>query len=211
MKVNIRYRDGEYRVPGPERNENTAYYTDDREDAIGTARLMYVGHQLIVSINGKVVKDFQRNPYPHEHSVRLHDPSSSRYSRFRRVNDQLGKGVSVIFGILRKVAGKAKTEIQAIRFSAKHFSAADVKRWINSHGGRGMGFKIEPATGYDSVGEVYRGNPKRHTWKVWTEHGKRDETLCQGSRAKCLTYYKRHGGERAGLHFGYFIDEHGRE
>lgn len=43
---------------------------------------------------------------------------------------------------------------------------------------------------------------KRHTWYVWDEN---DNELCQGSRAKCLRYYKQHGGTKAGLHLGYWL------
>lgn len=32
---------GEYRVPGPKGTEAQAYYTDDREDAVGTAKAIY--------------------------------------------------------------------------------------------------------------------------------------------------------------------------
>jgi len=46
-----------------------------------------------------------------------------------------------------------------------------------------------------------------HHWKVWTEDdaGNETEVLCEGSHAKCLSYYKQHGGERAGLHLGYEV------
>lgn len=41
---------GEYRVPGTgKRIEQEAYYTDDKTDAIGTARLMH-GHNVTVKI-----------------------------------------------------------------------------------------------------------------------------------------------------------------
>lgn len=33
----------EYRVPAPNGKERGAYYTNDRDDAEGTARLMYAG------------------------------------------------------------------------------------------------------------------------------------------------------------------------
>lgn len=43
---------------------------------------------------------------------------------------------------------------------------------------------------------------KRRTWYVWDEM---DQELCTGSHAKCLSYYKRHGGTKAGLHLGYWL------
>jgi len=46
----------------------------------------------------------------------------------------------------------------------------------------------------------------KHTWQVWTEtNGEPDKVLCEGSHTKCLTYYKRNGKARAGLHLGYDI------
>ncbi len=40
--ITIRFdADGEYRVPGPDGTEAQASYHDDREDAIGTAKLVH--------------------------------------------------------------------------------------------------------------------------------------------------------------------------
>ena len=41
ITITIRYDGEEYRIPGPDRTEAQACYTDDREDAIGTARAVY--------------------------------------------------------------------------------------------------------------------------------------------------------------------------
>lgn len=49
---------GEYRVPGPAGTEAQAYYTDDRNDAVGTARSMWKGHDI--SITFKSVPDFDK-------------------------------------------------------------------------------------------------------------------------------------------------------
>jgi len=50
---------------------------------------------------------------------------------------------------------------------------------------------------------------KRHKWIVWTEEHD-DETVFTtvftGSRSACLSYYKKHGGSKAGYHFGYELD-----
>lgn len=40
-KINIRFDGDEYRVPGPDRTEAQAYYTDDREDAIDTCKAIH--------------------------------------------------------------------------------------------------------------------------------------------------------------------------
>lgn len=55
-----------------------------------------------------------------------------------------------------------------------------------------------------------------HHWQVWHEENETmydgdnpptvrtlDVTEFEGSHDKCLTYYKRHGGAKAGLHIGY--------
>lgn len=39
--MSLRHRDGEYRVNFRNGSEATAYYTDDREDAVDTAMHMY--------------------------------------------------------------------------------------------------------------------------------------------------------------------------
>jgi hypothetical protein len=51
---------------------------------------------------------------------------------------------------------------------------------------------------------------KNHTWLVWTETSSNPfdlidgrNILFAGCKAKCLNYYKKHGGCAAGLHLGY--------
>ena len=41
-----------------------------------------------------------------------------------------------------------------------------------------------------------------HRLFVWEEA---DEELFKGSHAKCLSFYKKHGGAKAGLHIGYLL------
>lgn len=45
MGASIKISEGEYRINIPKGNEATAYYTDDPEDAINTARHMMVEYQ----------------------------------------------------------------------------------------------------------------------------------------------------------------------
>ena len=45
--VVITCEDGEYRVPGPDGTEAQAYYTDDRDDAVGTAKAMHGAFRTI--------------------------------------------------------------------------------------------------------------------------------------------------------------------
>lgn len=44
--------DGEYRVPGPDGREACAYYTDDKDDAIGTANAMYAPREIRIRWRG---------------------------------------------------------------------------------------------------------------------------------------------------------------
>lgn len=55
QRVNVSYSAewGEYRVPAPSGNPAATYYTDDKEDAIGTAVLQFSGG-IDVYINGKL-------------------------------------------------------------------------------------------------------------------------------------------------------------
>jgi len=78
-------------------------------------------------------------PFPNEHAARLQDPG--KYIRFRRQNDAGGSGVDFIFGITRD----QKAELQAIRFDAGKFTAAEAKKWLSDHGHTAKVF--EPATG----------------------------------------------------------------
>ena len=77
-------------------------------------------------------------PYPNEHAARLHDPG--QYDELRCVNDEGGSGVDFIYGIK---AGKS--EIQAIRFDAQRFTAAEARKWLTDHDFNAIGF--EEATG----------------------------------------------------------------
>ena len=44
VKIAFIRDDMEYRVPAPNGKERGAYYTNDRDDALATARHMYAGH-----------------------------------------------------------------------------------------------------------------------------------------------------------------------
>lgn len=66
-------------------------------------------------------------PFEKEHSARIVDPDE--FEEFRRVNDELGKGVDVIFG-LRESDG---SEIQAIRFDKDKFTPEEARAWLKDH------------------------------------------------------------------------------
>ena len=67
-------------------------------------------------------------PYENEHAARLRDPG--RYTRFRRDNDRFGEGIHAIWGI----RSDGTVELQAIRFDAGRFTAAEARRWLAEHG-----------------------------------------------------------------------------
>lgn len=62
-------------------------------------------------------------PYPNEHAARINDPD--KYEDFRRVNDELGDGIDVIYGLLASGG-----EIQSIRFDKLKWSVDDAKAWL---------------------------------------------------------------------------------
>ena len=53
--INIQFNEDGYRVPGPEKTEAQAYYTDDEKDAIGTAKMI---HGQYIEIKFKHVKEW---------------------------------------------------------------------------------------------------------------------------------------------------------
>lgn len=81
-------------------------------------------------------------PYPIEHAARLHDPAG--YDRFRRENDKFGSGIHAIWGIKNN-----KAELQAIRFDAGKFTAAEARAWLKDHDYQPILF--EPATGKEDM------------------------------------------------------------
>lgn len=71
-------------------------------------------------------------PYPNEHAARLKSPS--KYERFARTKPKgFPAGVSVIWGIRKNPQGKNVTEMQAIRFDRKKWTAEKAKAWLASH------------------------------------------------------------------------------
>ena len=77
-------------------------------------------------------------PYPNEHAARLTDPD--QYDSIRRVNDDFGAGIDAIYGIK-----DGTSELQAIRFDADRFTAAEAREWLSDHDFDPMMF--EEATG----------------------------------------------------------------
>ncbi len=89
----------------------------------------------------------KNNPYPEEHAVRYREPLKKIFVRIRRINDEFGKGIDALYGILRHKIGNRKTEIQAIRFDAHKYSITYVVGWVREHMDKfGTPIKIEEAT-----------------------------------------------------------------
>lgn len=80
-------------------------------------------------------------PMPSEHSARIKDPG--QYDEFRRENDKFGEGIHAIWGIKGQGEDR-KSELQAIRFDAKKFSAEEAKKWLKEHNIEFISF--EPAS-----------------------------------------------------------------
>ncbi len=116
-----------------------------------------------VRYEGGSMLDAEAKPYPAEHACRLEDPK--KYDRFRRQNDSFGDGIHAIWGIKE---GKP-VELQAIRFNAEKFTAAEARAWCREHKYECRPF--EPASGKaidgqtvcDPVAEVKGAIPyKKH-------------------------------------------------
>ena len=69
----------------------------------------------------------EERPYPNEHAARLVSPDG--FDRFRRETGAGGEGVDFIYGI--KTGDPVK--LQAIRFDAARFTAAEARSWLAEH------------------------------------------------------------------------------
>ena len=80
----------------------------------------------------------EMRPYPNEHAARITDPA--QYDSFARKNNDFGDGIDAIYGVKN-----GKTELQAIRFKADKFTAAQARKWLADHDFKPIAF--EEATG----------------------------------------------------------------
>ena len=76
-------------------------------------------------------------PFPNEHAARIAQPG--RFKRARRKNNEFGKGIDVIFGVL----DDGRTEVQAIRFKVSEFTVDQARAWLKDHDYKPIEF--EPA------------------------------------------------------------------
>lgn len=65
-------------------------------------------------------------PYSDLHSARILDPKD--FDKFAFVKDKFGPGIHVNFGIK-----DGKAVVQSIRFDAKKFTPAEVKKWTEKN------------------------------------------------------------------------------
>jgi hypothetical protein len=87
-------------------------------------------------------------PYPSEHSARINSPD--KYIRIRRENDKFAPGIDAIWGI----PAKGPVELQAIRFDASRYTAAQARAWCKAHDQKYISF--EPASGNAEMNKAIR-------------------------------------------------------
>ncbi len=80
-------------------------------------------------------------PYKNEHAARIREPSRFRKDTVRSKN--IAPGIRIIIGKL-KPKGKSMV-VQAYRFNAGKYTAAEARAWLKAHGTRYILF--EPAVG----------------------------------------------------------------
>jgi len=71
----------------------------------------------------------ETKPYPNEHSARVRDPEDFIPESFRRKN--IEDGIDIIIGKLK--GGDGSMVVQAYRFDASKFTAAQAKKWLKDH------------------------------------------------------------------------------
>lgn len=83
--------------------------------------------------------DEEKRPYPNEHAARITDPA--KYDEFAREADAGGLGIDFIYGMV-----EGSSELQAIRFDADRFTAAQAREWLAEH-------EFEPIEFEEATGE----------------------------------------------------------
>jgi hypothetical protein len=68
-------------------------------------------------------------PYPNEHAARVRDPALFQPDSFR--SKELARGIRVIIG---KLKGSSSMAVQAYRFAADQYTAAEAKEWLKRNG-----------------------------------------------------------------------------
>lgn len=71
-----------------------------------------------------------------EHAARFKDPG--KYKEFRRVNNEFGDGIDVIYGVTEE----GRQEVQAVRFATEHFSPEAARAWLKHYDYRPSHFEL---------------------------------------------------------------------
>lgn len=145
-------------------------------------------------------------PSTTEHTARINDPN--KYEKIRRVNDEFGSGINVLYGVL----ASGKTEVQSIHFDADKFSAAEARKWLKDHdykpiefveaSGKSMNgglcfknFKIEVKEAREvkeaSTGKKY-GIIKGYA-STYGNIDRYNDIVEKGAFAKCLNWFRQEG------------------
>ena len=69
-------------------------------------------------------------PFPNEHAARLRSPG--QYESFARKALPGASGIDAVYGI-KMVDGKRTSEIQALRFDKKSWTADRARAWLKAH------------------------------------------------------------------------------
>ena len=84
----------------------------------------------ITIVSPEELQDTVIKPYPNEHSCRLKPPAYDKYARKNCFRKHDGKCIDFIFGIK-----DGKSEVQAMRYDKKVWTASDAKSHCSSKGG----------------------------------------------------------------------------
>lgn len=152
--VTIRRKDGEYRVPAPDRSEAGAYYTGDRRDALDTARRMWPKGQTFKFGSSKVI----HNPKRKGRAM-----AKRRKSKQRRSPAQVAAFKKMIAARKGRAAAPARKR-RRVRAQSKGVTVAKRRRKARTGGKR---MKSVRRVGGASVGRAswrasgFRRNPRR--------------------------------------------------
>lgn len=139
-------------------------------------------------------------PYPSEHAARMRDPGDFTPGSFRRTSNKMGPGIDAIFGRLK---GQTNLTLQAIRFDAKRYTAAQAKAWLEKAKMKPVSF--EPASAPAKAEQVPDLLAVRSGEAVEFVEAKDDEDKKKQKRFKMAAY---NGGllELAGWYHPVVVD-----
>ena len=122
----IAYGDNEH--TSPYEGDNGIQYAKKTEDDIEDIESELKEEDMTKSQNTEQVEE---KPMPNYHAFRQTDPE--KYSSFRYAKDELGEGVSVVYGIYED-DGEKTAEIQSIRVDSDKFTFEEAKAKVEELG-----------------------------------------------------------------------------